>query len=254
MLAREHGGSAASLAVLESFRERREIDLGDPCAERGDLAAQLLGPLGGRRLERKRTEALLHLRLDVARAFDLHGDACELQLGAVLATLEPSEARCLLQQRAPLLRLGAEDLLHSALADDRVHPPAEAQIGEQLDEVDPAHCGLVQEVLALAAAVQPAGHRQLRVGKRPVSVRVVEEQLDLAEVLCGAPSASGEQHVVRLLGPELGRGERASRPDDRVRDVRLPRAVRPDDDRDTGLEPDLDGVGERLEAAQLESA
>ena len=60
---------------------------------------------------------------------------------------------------------------------------AEPEVGEQLDEVDPPHRRAVDEVLALAAAVQPPHDRELGVLEhRPVAVRVVEEQLDLAEV------------------------------------------------------------------------
>ena len=135
-----------------------------------------------------------------------------------------------------------------------MHPAAETEVGEQLDEVDAADGGAVDEVLALAAAVEPARDRELRVRQRPVAVLVVEQELDLAEVLGRAAAAAGEEHVVRLLGAELGRRERAGRPDDRVGDVRLAGAVRPDDDGDARLEADLDRVRERLEAAQLDRA
>ena len=112
----------------------------------------------------------------------------------------------------------------------------------------------LSEVLALAAAVQPARDRDSEYGSRPVAVRVVEEQLDLAEVSGRAAAAAGEEDVVRLLGAELGRSQRAGRPDDRVGDVRLPGAVRPDDDGDARLEANLDRFRERLEAAQLDGA
>src|SRR5262249_18000331 len=83
---------------------------------------------------------------------------------------------------------------------------------------------------------------------------VVEEELHLAELRRPASRAAGEEDVVRLLGAQLLRRERSRRPDDRVGDVRLPRAVRADDDRDSWLEPDLDRLDERLEAAQLDRA
>ena len=66
------------------------------------------------------------------------------------------------------------------------------------------------------------------------------------------PDRAGEEHVVGLLGAQLARAHRAGRPEDRVGDVRLAGAVRPDDDRDSRLEPDLDRVHERLEPAQLD--
>ena len=147
-----------------------------------ELAAELLGPLGRARLQRERAQALPHLVLEVARALDLHVDSRELELGAVPAALEPAEARGLLDERPPLGRLGGEDLLHAALADDRVHLAAEPDVGEQLDDVGAADVGPVHEVLALAAAVEAAHDRELGVVDRALSVLVVEEELDLAVV------------------------------------------------------------------------
>jgi len=172
----------------------------------------------------------------------------------MLAALEASEPCGFLEQLAPFLRLGAEDLLHPALADDRVHPAAEPEVGEQLDEIDAAHCRAVQQVLALAPAVEPAGNRKLGVRQRPFAVGIVEEQLDLAEVLGRTAPAAGEEDVVRLLGPQLRGSHRPRRPDDGVGDVRLPGAVRPDDHGDARLEANLDRFRERLEAAQLDGA
>ena len=92
------------------------------------------------------------------------------------------------------------------------------------------------------------------VERGPIAVRVVEDELDLAVVRRRAARGAGEEHVVGLLGAQLGRAERAGRPDDRVGDVRLARAVRADDDGDARLEPHLDRVRERLEAAQRDAS
>src|SRR6185503_14857466 len=94
--------------------------------------------------------------LEVARAFGLDLDAGELQLGAMAAALELAETGRLLDQRAPLGRLRGEDLLDPALADDGVHLAAQPDVGQQLDDVGPAHVRPVDEVLALPAAVEPA--------------------------------------------------------------------------------------------------
>ena len=135
-----------------------------------------------------------------------------------------------------------------------MHPLAEPEVGQQLDEIEPPHGGSVDEVLPLAAAVQPASDRELRVVDRQGSVGVVEEELDLAEA-GGAPrAAAGEEDVVGLLGPQLRRAQGAGGPADRVGDVGLARAVRADDHADARLETDLDRVGERLEATQLDGA
>ena len=126
---------------------------------------------------------LLHLVLEVARPLDLHGDAGELQLGAVASALEAAEARRLLDQLAPLVRLRVEHGLDTPLRDHRPETAAEADVGEQLDEVDAANRCLVDEVLALAAALQLARDRHLGIRQvGPGTVRVVEQEVDLAEI------------------------------------------------------------------------
>ena len=120
--------------------------------------------------------------------------------------LEPAEPGRLLDQRAPLLGLAAEDLLDAALADDRAHLAAEADVGQQLDEVGAPDRRAVDEVLPLAAAVQPPHERDLgegQLGQR--AVLVVEEQLDLAEVGRRPVACRREEHVVGLLGAQLAR-------------------------------------------------
>src|SRR5204863_5851787 len=180
--------------------------------------------------------------------------ARELQLGPMPARLEPSEAGGLLDQRPPLLRLRREDRLDLSLSDDRVQALAQAEVGEQLDEVEPAHGRAVEQVLALATPVEAARDRELGVVERPGAVLVVEEQLDLAEVGRAAAGGTREEDVVRLLGPQLVRAERAGRPANRVGDVRLARSVRPDDHADARLEAHLDRVREGLEATELDRA
>ena len=132
---RERGCLAAALGLGAPALAVAEIELRDPRAQRRDLGAELLRALGGGRLERERAQPLPHLRLDVARALDLERDARELQLRAMPAALELPEAGSLLDERAPVLRLRGEHLLDLALPDDRVHRGAEADVGEQLDEI-----------------------------------------------------------------------------------------------------------------------
>ena len=68
------------------------------------------------------------------------------------------------------------------------------------------------------------------------------------------PAAAREEHVIGLLGAELARSKAPGRPEQRVRDVRLPRSVRPDDDRHARLEAHFDGLRKRLEAANGDRA
>ncbi len=219
-----------------------------------DLLHELLCSLGGSRLERERTKPLPRLVLECPRLVDLDRDARELQLGAVATMLEAPETRCFLDQRTPLLGLGRQHLLDPSLADDRVHLVAEAGVTEQLEHVRAAHGRAIDQVLPVAASMEPARDRELAVRQRPVAGGVVEDHLDLAVIGTVAPGRARKEDVFRLLGPEGARRQAPGRPDDGVGDVRFPRAVRPDDDGHPRLEAYLDRVRERLEAAQLDRA
>jgi hypothetical protein len=48
VLARQHRGGAAALAVLQPLAQLREVELGHARPQRGDLAAELLRPFGSR--------------------------------------------------------------------------------------------------------------------------------------------------------------------------------------------------------------
>jgi hypothetical protein len=89
-----------------------------------------------------------------------------------------------------------------------VHRRAETDVREELDEVGPADGRLVDEVLALATAHEPARDRDLgEVELGPGAVLVVEDQLDLAVIGRAAIASAREEDVVGLLGAELGGGQ-----------------------------------------------
>jgi hypothetical protein len=129
---------------------------------------------------------------------------------AMAAALELAEAGRLLDQRTALGRLRGEDLLDAALPDDGVHLAAEADVGQHLDDVRAAHVRAVDEVLALSAAMQAPGDRELRELERPVARLVVEEELDLREGGGLAAVTARVEDVVRLLRPELARAQAAA--------------------------------------------
>ena len=88
--------------LTHARRQVLEIECGQAGTQAAEFLAELLRALGGARLERERTEALLHLSLEIASALHLLRDARELQLGAVAAALEPSQSGGFLDEGAPL--------------------------------------------------------------------------------------------------------------------------------------------------------
>src|SRR6266508_5448480 len=237
-----------SQAALDPLQLRRR----DAATARLDLSNQLFRTLSRRRLQSKGPQALPNFILEVARTLNLDLDAGELELGPVSPLLEAPQARGLLDQSPSLGRLGAQNLLHATLPDHRMELRAQADLREQLDHVGAADSCAVDQVFALAAAMKPARDRELGELDRALTVLVVEEELDLRVVGCGAARPTREEDVVRLLGAKLARAQASRGPDDRVGDIRLARAVRADDHGHARLEPDLDGVRERLEAADLD--
>ena len=65
------GRRAPRLRLGPALGEAREVERRDRGLEPADLDAELLGALGGGRLQRERAQPLLHLVLEVARALDL---------------------------------------------------------------------------------------------------------------------------------------------------------------------------------------
>src|SRR5262249_29135905 len=152
-------------------------------SESRDLGTELLGPLGRRRLKGEWAQPLAHLGLEVAGPLDLGRDPGELQLGSMAPKLEPAETGRLLDEGPALGRLRGKKGLGAARGDDRAKPAAETDVGEQLDEVDPAYGGAIDEVLALGAAMEAPAERHLGEGQvGPRTVLVVEDELDLGEV------------------------------------------------------------------------
>src|SRR5205085_2277054 len=151
-LALEARRGSTLLDLCQPLVDPRQVELSEARPQPGDLAAELLGPLGRGRLQREGPQPRLHLGLEVAGALDLDPDPRELQLGPMAPALELAEAGRVLDQRAPLLGLAREDLLHAALADHRAVAAAEPDVREQLDEVGAADGRAVDQVLAFAAA------------------------------------------------------------------------------------------------------
>ena len=217
--------------------------------KRRDLVGELLGPLGGGRLQRERPQALAHLLLDVASALDLRRDTRELQLGAVPAALELAEAGGFLDQRAPLRRRLRASISSTLpwLTIECIEPPRPTSASSSTRSVRRTGARLTRYWPSPPRTSRRAIGDLRVVGRPPKrAVLVVEDELDLAVLGRLALAAAREEDVVGLLRPQLARRQAAGRPDDRVGDVRLAGAVRADDDGDARLEPDLDGSGNDL--------
>jgi hypothetical protein len=121
--------------------------------------------------------------------------------------------------------------------------------GEEVEDVAQARRILVEEVFALACAVEPAADRDLgpRHGEDAV---VAEDQLDLGEADRPARRGAVEDQVLHALAAERLRALLTERPADRFRDVALAASVRPDDRGNAGGDLEDGLLRERFEAVQ----
>ena len=120
-------------------------------SSRGRLAGRLLLGLGGQPA-RLRPE----LAEDVLDAGEVRLGLDQLLLGPAAAALVAADAGDLLEQRPALLGPQRQRLVDHALADEQERVVGEVRRVEQVDEVAQPDPLLVEEVVVLARAVQPA--------------------------------------------------------------------------------------------------
>ena len=200
-------------------------------------------------LDRRRAASDLGLfaqRLELAAQFTsevgepgevrLHGLKLAKRLLLALAVLEDTGG--FLDETPPVLRARVQDRVELALADDHVHLAADARVAEQLLNVEQPGGVAVDLVLAGAVAEHPPGDRHLGVVDRQCAVGVVDRQGHLGATEGRATGRSGENDVFHLAAAQRLRALLPEHPRDRVHDIALAGPVRPDDTRDTRLEPE----------------
>jgi hypothetical protein len=168
----------------------------------------------------------------------------ELAHGLPALALVLGDPRRLLEDRAPLLGLGGEDLVDLALGHDRVAGPAYAGVHEELmDVLQPARLA-VEQVFALAVPVDPPRDLDLVEFAAELLLALRQEHRDLAHL--GGPARVGplEDDVLHLSAAKRLRALLPEHPADRVGDVGLAAAVGPDHGGHAGLEHEGRWIGE----------
>src|SRR3989441_8669141 len=132
---------------------------------------------------------------------------------------------------------------------DRVGARARAGAGEEVQDVAEARGAVVEEVLALARAVEPPRDRHFGPRHREGAV-VSEGQLDLGEPDWLPRLRPAEDQVFHALTAERPRALLPEGPPHGFCQVRFPAAVRPDDRGDAGQDLDDSLLAEGLEPVQ----
>ena len=168
-----------------------------------------------------------------------------LRLRALL--LVARDPRGLLDEDAPLPRLGREHVVEALLVHEGIRLGVDAGSGEEvLDVAQTAHVA-VQQVLALARPIEPAGHRDLAPRNLQLPV-VVEDEAHLGHPDRLARGRAVEDHVLHLVAPQGLGALLPERPADGVGDIGLAAPVGADDAGHPGEDLHFGLVGEGFEA------
>ena len=239
-------------------RARLLLQIEEPAAEehalhRDHLVAQHAVAPGLAGLALQALELLFHLVDDVVHAEQVLLGGLELERGLPAPGLVLGDAGRLLDECAAVGGLARKDHSDLALLDDRVGLGAEAGVHEQLVDVAQAAHLAVHEVLALAVAVQAAGHHALGSTVGAVAVEARDLQVDLGHRQRLARLAAREDHVLHRGAAQALHALLAEDPGDGVGDVALAAAVGAHDAGDPALEGEFLLVAEGLEADDLDS-
>ena len=223
---------------------------------------------------------LAHLGRDLAvadrlarlllQAFDLPGeladhvlDAGEVglgglqpQFGLVAAGMQAGDAGGIFQHAAALFRLGLDDLADLALVDQRRRTRAGGGVGEQDLHVAGAHVAAVDAIDRAGLALDPARDFQHFVivhRRRRGAVGIVDRHHHFGVVARRTVAGTGEDHRVHVGGAQrLVRGL-AHRPAQRLDQIGLAAAVRPDHAGQARLDHEIGGLNERLESVEAKA-
>ena len=210
-----------------------------------------------RGLPLQRCDAAFELADDVADAQQVLLGQLHFPFGLLLPALELGDAGRFLDEEAPVFRLRADDEPDLALFDDRVRLRADAGAEEEIGDVLQADGRFVDQVLAVARAVEAARDGDLGVVfvfEREVGgVVVVEGEGDLGVIGRRARLGPVEDHVLHRAAAKMLGALLAHTPADRVDNIRLSASVWAYDAHDFMVEAHDRAIDERLESAELET-
>ena len=188
-----------------------------------------------------------HFLHDVPDARQVLARGLELALRLRALLLVARDPRGLLDEDAPLPRLRREHVVEALLVHERIRLGVDAGSGEEvLDVAQTAHVA-VQQVLALARPIEPAGHRYLAPRDLELPV-IVEDQAHLGHPDRLARGRAVEDHVLHLVAPQGLGALLPERPADGVGDIGLAAPIGADDAGHPGEDLHFGLVGEGFEA------
>ncbi len=180
----------------------------------------------------------------------------EAQFGLVAAGVKPGDTGGVLQHPAALFRLGLDDLADLALVNQRRRTRAGGGIRKQDLHVAGAHVAAVDAVDRPRLALDPARDLQdLAVvhRRRRRAIGIVDRHHHFGVVARRTVAGTGKDHRVHVGGTQRFVRGLAHRPAQRLDQVGLAAAVRPDHAGEAGFDHEIGGFNERLETVEAKA-
>ena len=242
-----------------AFRECLELRglPSEPIDPEGDFEGLALGReneifLGLFGLCFERTEAAFQFRCDIGQAHKIFLCLREFPLGFLFAVAEFGDTGGLLKDIAALIGFCTDDLRDSALSDDRVTVSSETGIHKEFIDILEADISAVDEIFAVAAAVEFSSDGDLILRFRESAVAVVNGQRDGGKSHLLARFGAGEDDILHAFSAQLLGRLLTEHPAHRITDIALAAAVRTDNRSQTLVKGQSNFIGKRFEALQLQ--
>ena len=192
----------------------------------------------------ERSQLAVDLDGDVPGPLQVRIHRIELAQRAFLALLVLENACGFLDERAAFFGTRVQNLVETALTDDRVSVAPESGVREQVLDVHETSRRLVDQVLGLPVAEHAARDGDFVELERQRPVGVVEHEVDLGNTNCLPGRGTRENDVFHRRTAELFGALLAKHPEHGVGDVRFAGTVRTHHDGDARLELHRALVGE----------
>ena len=201
---------------------------------------------------RQRAKLLRKSLLDVPQPDEILFRLFQLLHGRNLAIAEFRNTRRLLEEKTPLLGAAVQHRVHLVLADDAESVAAKSRIRQCLVNILQMAFCVVQQKFAVAGTENPPrNHDFVKIaGQIPL---VQKRQRDLCGAQRAALRAACENDVLGLRPAQVPHIPLAQHPTDRVRDIALAAAVRPDNSRHAVIKLNLDFIRKGFEAMRFQS-
>ena len=176
----------------------------------------------------------------------------QFALGFFFPGLEFDNAGRFFKYPPPVFRPMTQNIIHPALADDRITIAAQSGVHEQCrDVLEPDDC-LVEKIFAVPGAIQASRHTQLCVFHRQRPVGIIKSDADLGITHRPARLSAGENDILHARTAQGLDTLLPQHPTDGVCDIGLATAIGTDDRCHPGVEVNHGALRKGFETLDLQ--